>query len=189
PFSVSSLVARRWSFASNSQYFDQPARSDNLYSSFELTLPGRRPTTDGQRQGLVNCFACHFFERRDPCRNLDQTAAAQGDHSSLNRFFLELNCGRADEHELFDLVVHFHHLIQTSAAFVTCVVTDAAAFALCDLYGLGFFRSETFFNQRLHRNFNCFGTFFANSANQSLSTDQVNRGCYKEWLNTHVHES
>src|ERR1700685_1298307 len=66
----------------------------------------------------VDRFASHFFERGPTLRDFGQPAAAQCNHAAFNRFFLEFERRSAHQNQFADLVVHFHYLVQTGAAFV-----------------------------------------------------------------------
>ena len=124
-----------------------------------------------------------------PSRHLDQAAAPQRDHAALDRLLLQFHRRRADQNQFPDLVVDFHHFVQTAAPLVAGVVADAAALALLNLDRLGLFRRVAFFNQRLSRHVDHFGAVLANAADQSLRADQVDRGRHQEWLDTHVHQA
>src|SRR6185437_2572164 len=138
---------------------------------------------------LVNGFAGHFFERRDPFRDFGQTAAAQCEHAPLDCLSFQFQGGSADEHQFLDFVVYFHDFVKSAAALVTCVVAGSTAFALADFYGFGLFGSKALSDQSFLWDLDFFRAVLADAANQSLRANQVDRGRNQEGFNTHVHEA
>src|SRR5713101_7700569 len=83
-------------------------------------------------------LAQNLLERDLPQGRFGQAAAPQGHHPVLDGLLLEFHRRGAYQDQLADLVVYFHHFIQTHAAFVAAVIAVAAALALEHLPGLGF---------------------------------------------------
>src|SRR5258708_5145819 len=92
---------------------------------------------------LMDRFAGHFFERGPALRDLDQPAASQGDHAAFNRFLLEFERRGADQNQFADLVIDFHHFVQSGAALVAGLVAGGAAFPLHDLHRVRRFGRES----------------------------------------------
>src|SRR6185312_6354209 len=114
-------------------------------------------------QTLVNGFAGHFFECRNPFRDFGQTTAAQSKHAPLNGLSFQFQGRSAHEHEFLDFVVHFHDFVKSTPPLVASVIACCAAFALADFYRFGFFGSKPFSDQRFLRDFDFFRAVLANA--------------------------
>src|SRR5208337_755566 len=159
-------------------------------SSFAIRRsPSAKAQSEQRTTVLMNRFAGHFFERGPACCNLDQPAAAQGDHAAFNRFFLEFNRRSAHQNQFPYLVVHFHQFVQTGAALVTGLVAGGAALALHDLHRLRLLGREAFIDQGLRRHFYGLGAVLADTPDEALGTDQMHRSRHQKGFDSHIHKA
>src|SRR5882724_4349435 len=122
---------------------------------------------------LQNRFAQDFLHGGLSKRNLDQTAAPQGDHALLDRFFLQLQRRGANKNQFAQLIVNFHDLVEARAALVAALVTGSAAFAVVNLGSLGLFGSVPSLDQCLLRNLQLFLAVRTDAPHETLRANQV----------------
>src|SRR6476469_670161 len=97
------------------------------------------------RARLVNGFTRYLLQRGHSILYLDQSAATQRDHSVLDGFLFQFDCRGADQNELANVIVNFHHFIQTGAAFIAGSIASGATATFENFDGLGFFRRVSSF--------------------------------------------
>src|SRR5215468_7449619 len=121
--------------------------------------------------------------------NLGEPAAAQRDHSLLDRLLLQLQGRGADQNQFAQFVINLHHFVQARAAFVAALVAGRTALPVINLHRLYFFGRVSRVNQCLLRHFQLFLAVHADTPHQTLRANQVDRGGHKERLDTHVHQA
>src|SRR6266403_1749284 len=160
------------------------AHLDHLLQQFT-----QRDSSHQSPSVLQNRFAQDFFHGGLSKRNLDQTAAPQGDHALLDRFFLQLQRRGANKNQFAQLIVNFHDLVEARAALVAALVTGSAAFAVVNLGSLGLFGSVPSVDQCLLRNLQLFLAVRTDAPHETLRANQVHRRGHEKRLDTHVHQA
>src|SRR3984893_13819676 len=115
---------------------------------------------------LEHRLAQYFFHRRLTQRRLNQAAAPQRNHSLLDGLLLQLQRRRAHQNQFPQLVVDFHHFVQTGSSLVSVLVACRASLAVINLRGLHFFRRVPRVDQRLLRHFQLRLAIDANAPHQ-----------------------
>src|SRR5512137_19867 len=85
----------------------------SIFFSKSLRVTFMVPFFPSSNVESVDGLARHFFERGDAVRDLDQAAAAKGDHAPLHRLFLQLYRGRAHQDQFTYFVVNFHDFVKS----------------------------------------------------------------------------
>ena len=145
-----------------SEFFDP---RDLVQVKYEML----RRVEDGQ--SVTEAAATFGFSR--PSFYQAQAALAQRDHPFVHRLAAEFERGRADQNELAEFLRHFHDFVQTDAALVSRVVTLVAALPLVGDHCLCIFGIEAGLHQRGGRRRVRFRAVLADSANQTLCTNEI----------------
>src|SRR5438105_4813507 len=141
------------------------------------------------RDQLKNGLSNHFFYGRNAFLDFNQSGAAQRDHSVFHGPALDVDGAAAGENHVAQLVVDGHDFDQSDAPFVAGVVALVAAAALQDLERTDLLFLVADVEQRLRLHFHFFFALRADTARQSLRSDELHGRGDEERLDAHVHET
>ena len=130
-----------------------------------------------------------LFHRCHACRDFDQPASPQRDHSLFDRFLFQFQGRSAHQDQLAQFVVDLHHFIQTRAPFVPALIARGASLAVINLGCFGFLGRIPGVNQRLFRHFQFFLAIHADAPHQALRANQVDGSRDQKGLYAHVHQT
>src|SRR4030095_11823712 len=136
--------------------------------------------------GLLHSLPDDFVNRRYAFLHLPKAAAAQRDHSFVNRLAPQFERRGAHENQFAEILGDFHHFVQADTTLVAGVVALLAALALVRNHRLGIFGVDPGVHQSLGWRGMRFRAVLANAAHETLRADQVQRAGDEARLDAHV---
>ena len=138
---------------------------------------------------LLHRLAHDFVHRGQTISDFLEAAPAKRKHSFLDGLVLQLDGGGALQNQLANFLAELEDFVETHPPLVTGVVAGAAAAPLEDFHVFRLFRRDAGFDERLRWNVELRLAVLANATNESLRTNEMNRGRHEKGLDAHVHQA